>query len=617
LIPDNGRGENMKKTILVILFFFLAISVFGVVTYDVQKVIIVPEQPQGGLEVSIWLDRDNGSLYYSGEEVKTYFKVNKDAYVAIYDITPNGEIQLIFPNGYDRNNALKAGVTYSLPTDNATTRYRLQLTSETGGGKEIFQIVASTSPLGFLDDLMVRAESGDIFPRASIGAEDFVTMKVIPVIDKQEYAVSTAWFYLDIMPSTGRARITTTPSNATLYVDGKMVGRSPVNIDLDPGNHMVTAYMNGYRTETRQFTIESGRTLDVKLDLQKFAKEYQLSLVTNPSDAVVYINGSSIGRTPLNVTLEEGTKNLSVSKAGYETYTETFVLNRNISKSLTLTPVVQSHQLSVITSPSGADVYVNNAYVGRSPLNVTLEGGTKNLRIERSGYETYSETFVLDRSISKSITLSPQVRDYKLNVTSSPSNALVYINGTYQGRTPLNLTLREGSYTVRVTADGYEDFSTSVSLDRDRQVSATLYAKKARLTVETEPTNASVFVDNVYVGRSPLSIDIDAGRHTIRVEKSGYITDSKDVNLAAGTSSSTKITLIEERPIARITISSDPRNARIFINGRDYGRSNTVVELDPGYYEVVLVLDGYRVSVTYRYFGKGDHNLSFNLSKID
>ncbi|RLL87160.1 PEGA domain-containing protein [Mesotoga sp. BH458_6_3_2_1] len=607
----------MKKTIFVILFFFLAISVFGVVTYDVQKVIIVPEQPQGGLEVSIWLDRDNGSLYYSGEEVKTYFQVSKDAYVAIYDITPNGEIQLIFPNGYDRNNALKAGVTYSLPTDNATTRYRLQLTSETGGGKEIFQIVASTSPLGFLDDLMVRAESGDIFPRASIGAEDFVTMKVIPVIDKQEYAVSTAWFYLDIMPSTGRARITTTPSNATLYVDGKMVGRSPVNIDLDPGNHMVTAYMNGYRTETRQFTIESGRTLDVKLDLQKFAKEYQLSLVTNPSDAVVYINGSSIGRTPLNVTLEEGTKNLSVSKAGYETYTETFVLNRNISKSLTLTPVVQSHQLSVITSPSGADVYVNNAYVGRSPLNVTLEGGTKNLRIERSGYETYSETFVLDRSISKSITLSPQVRDYKLNVTSSPSNALVYINGTYQGRTPLNLTLREGSYTVRVTADGYEDFSTSVSLDRDRQVSATLYAKKARLTVETEPTNASVFVDNVYVGRSPLSIDIDAGRHTIRVEKSGYITDSKDVNLAAGTSSSTKITLIEERPIARITISSDPRNARIFINGRDYGRSNTVVELDPGYYEVVLVLDGYRVSVTYRYFGKGDHNLSFNLSKID
>lgn len=607
----------MKKTILVILSFFLAVSLFGIVTYDMQKVIIVPEQPQGGLEVSIWLDRDNGSLYYSGEEVKTYFKVNKDAYIAIYDITPNGEIQLIFPNGYDRSNFVKAGVTYTLPTENATTRYRLQLTSETGGGKEIFQIVASTSSLGFLDDLMVRAEAGDIFPKASSGAEDFVVSKVIPVIDKQEYAVSTAWFYLDVMPSTGRARITTTPSNATIYVDGKMIGTSPINIDLDVGNHIVTAYMSGYRTETRQFTIESGRTLDVRLDLQKLAKEYQFSLVTNPSDATVHIDGKLVGRTPLNVTLEEGTKSISVSKAGYQTYTETFVLNRNISKSITLTSMVQNYQLSVITSPSGADIYVNNAYIGRSPLNVTLEGGTKNLRIERSGYETYTENFILDRSISKSITLTPQVKEYRLSVTSSPSNALVYINGTYQGRTPLTLTLREGSYAIRVTADGYEDFSTNVTLASDRQVSATLYAKKARLTIETEPTNASVFVDNVYVGRSPLSVDLDAGRHTIRVEKSGYITDSKDVNLAAGTSSSTKITLIEERPVARITISSDPSNARIFINGKDYGRSNRVVELDPGYYEVVLVLDGYRVSVTYRYFGKGDHNLSFNLSRID
>jgi len=43
----------MKKTILVILSFFLAVSLFGIVTYDMQKVIIVPEKPQGGLEVSI------------------------------------------------------------------------------------------------------------------------------------------------------------------------------------------------------------------------------------------------------------------------------------------------------------------------------------------------------------------------------------------------------------------------------------------------------------------------------------------------------------------------------------------------------------------------------------
>ncbi len=73
----------MKKVLLVSIALVIAVAAFGIVSYDLQKVIIVPEKPQGSLEVSIWLDRDNGSLYYSGEEVKVFFKTNKDAYIAI------------------------------------------------------------------------------------------------------------------------------------------------------------------------------------------------------------------------------------------------------------------------------------------------------------------------------------------------------------------------------------------------------------------------------------------------------------------------------------------------------------------------------------------------------
>jgi len=371
----------MKKALLVSFLIVMAVVSFGVVTYDLQKVIIVPEKPQGTLEVTIWLDRDNGSLYYSGEEVKTYFKVNKDAYVAIYDITPNGEIQLIFPNGYDRDNFVRANRNYTLPTDSASTRYRLQLTSETGGGKEIFQIVASTQPLGFLDDLLKKVQSGDIFPKASSSADDFVVSKVIPVIDKQEYAVSTAWFYLDIMPNKGYARITTTPSGAILYVDGKNIGTSPITLELDEGNHIVTAYRDGYKTETRQFTISAGRTVDIRIDLQKLVSNYQLSIATNPSSADVYIDNRYVGRSPLNLTLEEGTKSLRIERSGYETYYETFLLDRSLSKNITLKKIATNYQLSLITNPSGADVYIDNTYMGRSPLNLTLEEGTKNLRI--------------------------------------------------------------------------------------------------------------------------------------------------------------------------------------------------------------------------------------------
>jgi hypothetical protein len=202
----------------------------------------------------------------------------------------------------------------------------LQLTSETGGGKEIFQIVASTQPLGFLDDLLKKVQAV-MSSESQLQCRRFRCLKVIPVIDKQEYAVSTAWFYLDIMPNKGYARITTTPSGAILYVDGKNIGTSPITLELDEGNHIVTAYRDGYRTETRQFTISAGRTVDIKIDLQKLVSNYQLSIATNPSSADVYIDNRYVGRSPLNLTLEEGTKNLRIERSGYETYYETFVLD--------------------------------------------------------------------------------------------------------------------------------------------------------------------------------------------------------------------------------------------------------------------------------------------------
>jgi len=105
-----------RKVLIAGILVFIFAAIGFAVNYDIQKVIIVPV-PESELQVSIWLDKDPGAVYKKGEEVKVYFKVNKDAYVAIYDIMPDGSIQLIFPNRYDASNYLKAGKVYSLPTE--------------------------------------------------------------------------------------------------------------------------------------------------------------------------------------------------------------------------------------------------------------------------------------------------------------------------------------------------------------------------------------------------------------------------------------------------------------------------------------------------------------------
>ncbi|MBD3275648.1 MAG: PEGA domain-containing protein, partial [Candidatus Marinimicrobia bacterium] len=82
-------------------------------------------------------------------------------------------------------------------------------------------------------------------------------------------------------------------------------------------------------------------------------------------------------------------------------------------------------------------------------------------------------------------------------VNSSPSNAEVWVNGNRMGTTPFRQELDEGSYQVRVTEDGYMDFSRSVNVSESETVDLTANLQPAgALTINSTPAGATVYLDN-------------------------------------------------------------------------------------------------------------------------
>jgi len=64
------------------------------------------------------------------------------------------------------------------------------------------------------------------------------------------------------------------------------------------------------------------------------------------------------------------------------------------------------------------------------------------------------------------------------------------------------------------------------------------------LDVSTSPSGASVYLDNAYVGTSPLSIDdLDVGSHKLILKKSGYTDYSKLVKITDGDTTTVDATL--------------------------------------------------------------------------
>ncbi len=128
--------------------------------------------------------------------------------------------------------------------------------------------------------------------------------------------------------------------------------------------------------------------------------------------------------------------------------------------------------LEVRTEPSGACLWLDGEFIGKSPAVVTrVAPGTHLLVARKSGYETRRCGLRVRGG-------RQQVRAYlrpaaaaALEITSEPSGALALVDGAERGRTPLVIEgLPPGRRRVRLVKNGYAPCEADVTLSPGRRV---------------------------------------------------------------------------------------------------------------------------------------------------
>jgi serine/threonine protein kinase len=135
-------------------------------------------------------------------------------------------------------------------------------------------------------------------------------------------------------------------------------------------------------------------------------------------------------------------------------------------------------------------------------------------------------------------------------IRSTPADADVVVNGKPRGKTPLPLRdLALGSYTIRVSRDGYAAEERTLQLTARRPTTSTTITLRSlpqktnpdadqgvgRLTVQSRPAGARVFVNDRLAGSTPVAIPgLPAGPATVRIEKDGYVPWTATVRVSAG-----------------------------------------------------------------------------------
>jgi len=144
-------------------------------------------------------------------------------------------------------------------------------------------------------------------------------------------------------------------------------------------------------------------------------------------------------------------------------------------------------ELEIVSSPGGAQVYVDDSLVARTSAEgrlkiSTLPPGEHRLRLSLEGYDDYVANFSL--AAGKSVTVLARLIAHAptvLEVQSTPGHAQVYVDDVFSGETSEQGQLKvpnlaPGSHRVRVTHEGYREEVRQIDLaaGKTEQVSANL-----------------------------------------------------------------------------------------------------------------------------------------------
>ena len=160
-------------------------------------------------------------------------------------------------------------------------------------------------------------------------------------------------------------------------------------------------------------------------------------------------------------------------------------------------PTLAYGSITVTSSPSGADVYIDNVYKGLTPAVFSpVSNGNHVVLIKLGGYLDLSkrvtvtadsptvnadfnqQTAALQTASSPGQTpiagaaspapgASTPAGGYgSLSVTTTPAGALVYVDGTMMGVTPTTIPmLAEGPHAITLVMDGYQDLKTTITIN--------------------------------------------------------------------------------------------------------------------------------------------------------
>ena len=228
--------------------------------------------------------------------------------------------------------------------------------------------------------------------------------------------------------------------------------------------------------------------------------------------------------------------------------------------------------ISINSSPSGAEVYLDGKYIGNTvedtPLQIgNMLEGRYQLKFIRGGYYDWEGEIAVLAKMDRSVNVSLTAKPGSMNIYSDPDGAEIYVDNNFMGVTPLSFKkVAEGEHEIRLYKKNFREWTQRVLVRsfQPTDVKATLEVSPGILTVNSFPAGASILFKGKLIARTPHTMsNIPPGEIVLQIEKPGFESWTTSVQIAPNSQETLDVTLAEKK--GTFTVSSKPDSALVYL----------------------------------------------------
>ena len=224
------------------------------------------------------------------------------------------------------------------------------------------------------------------------------------------------------------------------------------------------------------------------------------------SGARVLIDGEEVGETPYRSDrLKSGEHRIEVLKAMYAPASQMVTVTDGHTLPVRMQLSANYGTLTFQTDAS-SEIWINNEKKGEGSWSGRLNAGIYILEVRRPFHRSVRQSLEVKAGDVRTLSLgSPEPIYGILNISSSPGDAEIWIDGRSYGTTPRILKdILIGEHTLELKKEGCARVSRLISVEEGKVLPVHLTLSSGRsVTLQTDREGDILYVDGKRIGVSP------------------------------------------------------------------------------------------------------------------